>query len=162
MGHSVISLADRHVLMHDAEIIATVAYILHFAQTRHDRFPEADHPWLTAWRDALACYFTGCIDLQLDETLTSPQAIARFQALATAARAALATEPEMFPGERLNAMTGMVEDGAGRRRHTGPRGFGSGQRVRRAAATTQAHVRWSAQVARAAWALTPERPLRRL
>jgi hypothetical protein len=49
------------------------------------------------------------LDPELDETLTTPEAVDRFADLARIARAALEEEPEVISGDRLNTMTGMAD-----------------------------------------------------
>ncbi|QYK43117.1 MAG: hypothetical protein KF887_08490 [Paracoccaceae bacterium] len=109
MAHSYVSFGPRSAHMHDAEIIVTLAWLRHTAEADPARFPEVDHPYLSAWRGMAEVYMPGCLDPELDETLTTPEAVDRFAALARAARAALEAAPEVISGDRLNAMTGMAE-----------------------------------------------------
>ncbi len=109
MAHSYLSFGANSDHMHDAEIIATLAWLRHVAEGDPDRFPEGDHPYLSVWREMAEVYMPGCLDPEFEETLTSPEAVQRFVALARAARTALEAEPEVISGDRLNAMTGMRE-----------------------------------------------------
>ena len=107
MAHSYVSFGARSEHMHDAAIIVTLAWLRHVAEADPVRFSEAHVPSLSAWRCIGEPYMAGAIDAALDETLTTPEAIGHFTALARAARVALEAEPEVIPGDRLNAMTGM-------------------------------------------------------
>lgn len=109
MAHSYVSFGPRSAHMHDAEIIATLAWLRHVAEADPARFPEAEHPYLSVWRGMAEVYMPGCLDPELDEVLTTPEAVGHFADLARAARAALEAEPEVISGDRLNAMTGMAD-----------------------------------------------------
>ncbi len=110
MAHSYVEFAGNSVHMHDAEIIATIAYILHFASMHIDRFPAAEHPYLRVWSDVLEAHFSGAIDLEIDESLAAPESVERFRALMGEVRASLAAEPDFITGDRLNAMIDYGED----------------------------------------------------
>ena len=109
MAHSYISFGPRSAHMKDAEILVTLAWLRQVAEADPVRFPETDHRYLSAWRAMTEVYMPGCLDPELDQTLTTPAAIAHFAALGRAARVALEAEPEVISGDRLNAMTGMAE-----------------------------------------------------
>jgi hypothetical protein len=110
MAHSFVEFGGKSVQMHDAEIIATVAYVLNFAASHSDRFPPTEYPSLTVWESVLQAHFSGAIDLELDASLATPQAMERFMELMRDARVSLAAEPEVIEANRLNAMIEYGED----------------------------------------------------
>jgi len=109
MAHSYVSFGDNSVHMHDIEIILTAFYILRYAESHPNEYPEAEYPYLSVWRDVLEVYAPGCLDLELDQYLTRPEGVERFRKLALAARADLAAQGETIPGSRLNEMVDAPE-----------------------------------------------------
>ena len=103
MGHPFVEFGERLAHMHDAEIIATVAYLLHVAELNTEEFSPEKHPYLERWRDTLSAYFVGSIDLELDALLDDVTR-ANFRKLAQVTRQKLLGEPETIEGPRLNAM----------------------------------------------------------
>ncbi len=106
MAHSYVDFRENSVHMHDAEILASAFYVLRFAQEHPQEFPEEDFPILSAWQESFDAYVSGCIDLELDETLTSPDDVDSLRNLVAAARQSLLAEPDPVSGARLNAMIG--------------------------------------------------------